>query len=1105
MANYKFLPLILICNVFCFTLLNAQILPPDSPPDIFSLDSIQKGIEMHDRGNYDSAITLYNYVHPNDTNFALAQYELSLSLSAKEQHQEALDAALIALDKSDSADASYLISVGNSYDDLGQHQNALRLYTEALEKFPYSYLVYYNRAVTYGRIEKHQEALEDLKRSVELNPFHASSHLLLATYALNEEQYAQALLSVGYFLMVEPNSGRTNAVLTLFNNAVSDNTDLESKNIKISESPEAFKKINLLIRSYAALRKDYKTESDLNVALVNQMDLNLRQSMSLSNTNDFWINYYLPFYREVLDHGYFEEFSYLISASSANDKHQKIIKKNLDDILEFISWAIAQLKDSHGLHPSNYDQSKPEVRYWFYEDANSLEAIGSPDVDGKRDGEYIFLTTQGTVNARGQYKDGERDGDWEFYYSNGKKLFTGHFVNGKLQGPATRYFDNGRIEKELNYKDGYYHGITRIYDKSGYLQRYMYHQEGNIEDSLVYFYSTGARSAFLPITKDIINGEARYYFADGQLSGLTNYEEDLREGKALGYYADKILSYNALYSEGKLHGKYESFYINGKVESSGNYDEGIQIGAWETYYYDGTRASVAEYDEAGKQSGHQEYFDENGNLSVAYEYTKGEITEYKHFDKEGNIIHSDSRKKGKFWYEDYTLTGVKTAEGNYFGDHKEGDWRYFTDNGVLSGEENFNAEGELDGECRYYHDNGKLSVRSHYRRDTLQGLYLKYFDHGTLLEHGHYRNGKLNGEWRTYYPDGTLKNIKFYQGGKMNGEQLYFDVAGVLMRKELYDRGEPIALTAYAEDSSITNDQKIDVSSDTIIEYYPNNKVAISIPYVGGELNGMASWYHANGQLMREGNYLTDAAHGLWKYYYANGNLKEERNYHLGELTGKLTEYHLNGKVSYETQYENGKRHGETKLYHFNGKLDTKSNYNQGKYHGKRYFYDLEGNLGHIRFYDHGRIIGYSYLDEDGNEKPMIPIIEETATVMSYFSNGEIARQYTLDKGMLQGEYLTFNMSGTSMEKMNFVDGNYHAIRETYYADGSIQGRSNYEHGILDGEFTTYHPNGKISQSGFYRNNELHGIYSEYDQKGVLSNRYLYRNGDVYKILPKDD
>jgi len=166
--------------------------------------------------------------------------------------------------------------------------------------------------------------------------------------------------------------------------------------------------------------------------------------------------------------------------------------------------------------------------------------------------------------------------------------------------------------------------------------------------------------------------------------------------------------------------------------------------------------------------------------------------------------------------------------------------------------------------------------------------------------------------------------------------------------------------------------------------------------------------------------------------------------------------------------------------------------------HGPRKFFGKEkGTLQLIRFYDKGKLIGYSYLDKEGNELPMIALPNGTGKIISYYPNGKIAREMTYEKGEIQGEYTAYYENGNLERKHNNVDDDYHGIAYTYYPDGTTKTETSYTYGYKQGLEKKYYPNGTIKQEINYKNDERSGKAQYYDEQGNKTKAEHYFDEEI--------
>ncbi|MDZ7848596.1 MAG: tetratricopeptide repeat protein [Owenweeksia sp.] len=139
--------------------------------NINAADTIRKGIEYNDEGDYEQAITMFNKVHPGDTNYTWALYEKSLSLTEAEMYPEAISTARQGIRLTDSASSLYFNIIGTALDHSDQQQEALAVYEAGIQRFPVDHKLFYNRSVVYDNLEEHAKTLADLKKLLSTIPF----------------------------------------------------------------------------------------------------------------------------------------------------------------------------------------------------------------------------------------------------------------------------------------------------------------------------------------------------------------------------------------------------------------------------------------------------------------------------------------------------------------------------------------------------------------------------------------------------------------------------------------------------------------------------------------------------------------------------------------------------------------------------------------------------------------------------------------------------------------------------------------------------------------------------------------------------------------------
>ena len=116
--------------------------------------------------------------------------------------------------------------------------------------------------------------------------------------------------------------------------------------------------------------------------------------------------------------------------------------------------------------------------------------------------------------------------------------------------------------------------------------------------------------------------------------------------------------------------------------------------------------------------------------------------------------------------------------------------------------------------------------------------------------------------------------------------------------------------------------------------------------------NGNFIFYHENGNIKSEGNYILGKKEGEYKWYFKNGNKEAVENYSKGKLEGKYIEYFANGNINYKVNYKNDKLEGDAEYYHLNGENSQIGKFNNNQKIGKWDYWFENGEYASYEMYD---------------------------------------------------------------------------------------------------------------------------------------------------------
>ncbi|XP_064403247.1 stress-induced-phosphoprotein 1-like isoform X2 [Halichondria panicea] len=117
------------------------------------------------------------------------------------------------MDTIDPAQAEELKKKGNDAMKRGQLEEAIQLYTQAIQKDPSNHVLYSNRSAAYMKQEKYNEALEDANATIKIKPDWAKGYSRKGAALISMEQPDKAEEAYSEGLRLDPNNQDAKAAL----------------------------------------------------------------------------------------------------------------------------------------------------------------------------------------------------------------------------------------------------------------------------------------------------------------------------------------------------------------------------------------------------------------------------------------------------------------------------------------------------------------------------------------------------------------------------------------------------------------------------------------------------------------------------------------------------------------------------------------------------------------------------------------------------------------------------------------------------------------------------------------------------------------------------
>jgi tetratricopeptide (TPR) repeat protein len=311
--------------------------------------SIKAGIALHDKGDYEGAIKIYDEIIKKDPHFFLAQYEKSLSLLTAGKYQDCADLSREILKKfpKDEEILKVYSNYGTALDYLQKPDEAIKIYSEGIKKFPANYNLYYNRGITQYIQKDIEKAIQDFKKSVSLKPMHASSHLYLA-YCMQSTNKVASIMSLSTFLILEPTGKRAESGLQLLSGLLGSNVKKkDEKNIVISMTPDLldtkskkeddFHITELTLTLGSALDLE-ESKKDINIAEKMKGKLDVIGVINDSKKKGFFTSFYVPFFKEMHNDSLMRTAAYIMHASTNDQGVRNWLDENKSQVEKFYMW-----------------------------------------------------------------------------------------------------------------------------------------------------------------------------------------------------------------------------------------------------------------------------------------------------------------------------------------------------------------------------------------------------------------------------------------------------------------------------------------------------------------------------------------------------------------------------------------------------------------------------------------------------------------------------------------------------------------------------------------------------------------------------------------------
>lgn len=307
-------------------------------------DLISQGIKLHDKGDYTGAINLYKKALVLDKRSAHTNYEMASSYFSMKDYANTVKYSNIVIALNiDYVDQAYMLK-GSAQDLSGKPREAVKTYIQALKKYTNNYLLYYNLALTSFNLKEHKDADNALQKALKINPYHASSHLLLAYSMMIQENRVKGILALYNFLLLEPKGNRTASALKLLEEQLKEGVKKDNKKSVTITLPgkkdnDEFYTAELMLGllESSKLNETNKGKSAAVLFAENTNSFFTILGEMKKDKKGFWWDFYVDYFYTLAINNHTEAFCYYITQSK-DDTYTQWVQNNLEKAEAFSTW-----------------------------------------------------------------------------------------------------------------------------------------------------------------------------------------------------------------------------------------------------------------------------------------------------------------------------------------------------------------------------------------------------------------------------------------------------------------------------------------------------------------------------------------------------------------------------------------------------------------------------------------------------------------------------------------------------------------------------------------------------------------------------------------------
>lgn len=311
-----------------------------------------EGIRLSDEGKYEEAIDLFEKARRIDPEEPDYTYEIAYAYYGLKQYKNAVKALETIIDHKNATDQYYQL-LGNSYDNMKQPEEALKVYKKGLERFPSSGKLYLESGIVEYFRKNYNEAIGYWEKGVQVEPKFSSNYYWLGKVFANTDEKIWAVIYGELFMNLERGSKRTEEMSSILFDAyrsainIKSSTEVGISFSKVMTIPSEGKEpkppfqmhyeLNMSTGLAMAVITDKK---EVSIDLLSAMRNSFITSWYEKKTDKDYPNVLFDYQKKLADKGHLDAYSHWLLMKGNEDEFNQWLadKENTVKYDAFIEW-----------------------------------------------------------------------------------------------------------------------------------------------------------------------------------------------------------------------------------------------------------------------------------------------------------------------------------------------------------------------------------------------------------------------------------------------------------------------------------------------------------------------------------------------------------------------------------------------------------------------------------------------------------------------------------------------------------------------------------------------------------------------------------------------